>query len=106
MQPHGFEMPPDAQARPIFIIVMIACAIFFVFLFLALMVVGTICSWKIFRKAGYSGAAGLLFLLSLILWPAGEIVVLLMLAFGKWPVLQELNRLKESQKQLQNQPRQ
>jgi hypothetical protein len=98
MQHGGFELPPEAQAGPFIIIALIACAIF-VLLFLALMVVGTICCWKIFKKAGYSGALGLLFLLSLVFWPVGEVVVLLMLAFGKWPVLQELNRLKESQGQ-------
>jgi heme/copper-type cytochrome/quinol oxidase subunit 2 len=98
MQHGGFEMPPEVQNSPVFLIVLISCAIF-VILFLALMVVGTICCWKIFKKAGYSGALGLLFLLSLIIWPVGELVVLFMLAFGKWPVLQELNRLKESQGQ-------
>ena len=98
MQHGGFEMQPDMLSGPIFIIALIACAIF-VLLFLALMIVGTICCWKIFKKAGYSGATGLLFLLSLLFWPLGEVVVLWMLAFGKWPVLQELNRLKESKEQ-------
>jgi len=85
-----------------FVIFFIIGGVVLALLFLALMVVGTVCSWKIFKKAGYSGSVGLLFLLSLILWPLGEVVVLLMLAFGKWPVIEELNRLKGPQ----NQPRQ
>lgn len=38
--------------------------------------------WKIFQKAGFPGALSLLLLLPFVNW-----VVLLWLAFGKWPSL-------------------
>lgn len=67
-----------------------------VVLALAYAIVATVCFWKIFSKAGYSGALGLLYLV-----PFGELIMLLILAFGKWPALQDLARLRQ---QL-NQPR-
>ena len=48
--------------------------------------------WKKFSKAGYSGAMSLLMLV-----PIGNIVVLLILAFGQWPVLRELQAMKHGQ---------
>jgi hypothetical protein len=56
---------------------------------LAAMVFGIIIYWKIFSKAGYSGAMSLLMLV-----PIANIVVLCMLAFGNWPILQELEQLR------------
>jgi uncharacterized YccA/Bax inhibitor family protein len=61
------------------------------------LVIAFICWWKIFSKAGHSGAMGLLILIPVI----GELIMLLILAFGKWPALQDLARLRQ---QL-NQPR-
>ncbi|GLV58435.1 hypothetical protein KDH_52680 [Dictyobacter sp. S3.2.2.5] len=46
--------------------------------------------WKIFSKAGYSGAMSLLMFI-----PIANLVVLCILAFGEWPVLQELNMLRQ-----------
>ena len=63
---------------------------------LAFVIFAIVCWWKIFAKAGYSGALGLLLLV-----PFGELIMLLILAFGKWPALQDLARLRQ---QL-NQPR-
>jgi hypothetical protein len=45
--------------------------------------------WKIFAKAGYAGALSLLMLV-----PAVNIVLLLFLGFGDWPVLKELRALR------------
>ena len=45
--------------------------------------------WKIFAKAGYSGAMGLLMFV-----PIANIIVLCMLAFAEWPILKELNYLR------------
>ncbi|MCX5655317.1 MAG: hypothetical protein NTY65_11775 [Planctomycetota bacterium] len=64
---------------------------------LAILVFVIICWWKIFSKAGYSGALSLLMLV-----PFGELIMLCIMAFGKWPALNELTRLRESL----NQPRQ
>jgi len=45
--------------------------------------------WRIFSRAGYSGAMALLLLL-----PAGELIMLCILAFGRWPTLRDLERLR------------
>lgn len=47
------------------------------------------CWWKIFNKIGSSGALSLLLLV-----PFGKLIVLLIAAFGKWPVLDELRALR------------
>jgi len=46
--------------------------------------------WKIFSKAGYSGALGLLMLV-----PIANLVMVLVLAFGRWPIHEELNHLRQ-----------
>jgi NADH:ubiquinone oxidoreductase subunit 3 (subunit A) len=46
--------------------------------------------WKIFAKAGYSGALGLLMFI-----PIANIVMLCVLAFAEWPIRQELNQLRQ-----------
>ena len=46
--------------------------------------------WKIFSKAGYSGAMSLLMFI-----PIANLVVICMLAFGEWPIYRELNQLRE-----------
>ena len=45
--------------------------------------------WRICSKAGYSGAMGLLMFI-----PIANIIVLCILAFGKWPIYRELERLR------------
>lgn len=45
--------------------------------------------WKIFAKAGYSGALGLLMFV-----PIANLIVLCVLAFGEWPIHKELNYLR------------
>ena len=46
--------------------------------------------WKIFAKAGYSGLMGLLMFIPII-----NIILLLILAFGEWPIHRELRLLRE-----------
>jgi hypothetical protein len=60
------------------------CSLVILFLFLAVFV-----WWKIFAKAGYGGAFGLLMLVPLV-----NLVMILILAFGKWPVLREVEELR------------
>ncbi|MBV8694576.1 MAG: hypothetical protein JO125_05385 [Chloroflexi bacterium] len=62
---------------------------------LALTVFAVIIYWKIFSKAGYSGALGLLMFV-----PIANIVMLCILAFAEWPIYRELNQLRH---QLRNQ---
>jgi len=63
-----------------------------VFLVIALgfLILSIIIWWKIFSKAGYSGALSLLMLIPLV-----NFVMLPVLAFGTWPIHQELAHLKQ-----------
>ncbi len=55
----------------IFVLALVA---FYVFVF-----------WRIFEKAGFSGPLGLL-----VFVPFGELICLLILAFGEWPSLRKV----------------
>lgn len=57
---------------------------------LASIVFAVIIYWRIFSKAGYSGALSLLMFI-----PIANIVMLCILAFGEWPIYQELNALRQ-----------
>ena len=46
--------------------------------------------WRIFSRAGYSGAMGLLMLIPLVNFAA-----LIKLAFSEWPIHKELRRCRE-----------
>ena len=56
---------------------------------LAFAVITIIAYCKIFSKAGYSWAMGLLMLV-----PIANLIVMLVLAFGDWPILKEIRALK------------
>ncbi|MBO0779427.1 MAG: hypothetical protein J2P37_11425 [Ktedonobacteraceae bacterium] len=56
---------------------------------LVALIIGIIAWWKIFSKAGFSGALCLLFFI-----PIANIIVFLYLAFAEWPVHRELNYLR------------
>ncbi len=56
---------------------------------LAVTIFFAIVYWKIFAKAGYSGALGLLMFV-----PIANLIVLCVLAFGEWPIYKELNYLR------------
>lgn len=51
---------------------------------LALLVFSIFLQWKIFSKAGYSGALSLLFLV-----PLGGFILTIWFAFADWPVLKK-----------------
>lgn len=46
--------------------------------------------WKIFKKAGYSGALGILMFVPIL-----NFILLLILAFSKWPVIKQLEMLQQ-----------
>ncbi len=46
--------------------------------------------WRIFAKAGYSGALGLLMFV-----PVANLIVLLVLAFARWPIQKEVDLLRQ-----------
>ncbi|WP_069801409.1 hypothetical protein [Thermogemmatispora onikobensis] len=56
---------------------------------LVIAVFGVLIFWQIFAKAGYSGAWALLMLI-----PLANLIALCVLAFGRWPVQDELERLR------------
>ena len=66
---------------------------------LIVIIFAAIIYWKIFAKAGYSGAMGLLMFV-----PIANIIVLCMLAFGNWPIYKELNYLRQQVAQGQRYP--
>ena len=51
---------------------------------------GIVPFWKIFSKAGYPGALSLLVFVPLV-----NVVMIFFLAFSEWPVLRELNALRQ-----------
>ncbi len=63
----------------------------YLIIMLAMIVFAVIIWWKIFSKAGYSGAMGLLMFV-----PVANLIVLCILAFGEWPILRELNALRQN----------
>ncbi len=57
---------------------------------LIVIVFAIIIYWRIFSKAGYSGALSLLMFI-----PIANIIVICVLAFGNWPIYKELNYLRQ-----------
>ena len=57
---------------------------------LIMIVLAIVVWWRIFSKAGYSGALGLLMFV-----PLANFIVLLVLAFGTWPIEEEVRRLRQ-----------
>src|SRR5947199_7274791 len=64
-------------------------AIFFI-IGIGSLVLSIVIFWRIFSKAGYSGAMSLLLFV-----PIANIIVLCILAFGQWPIYRELNYLRQ-----------
>ena len=46
--------------------------------------------WRIFAKAGYSGARSLWLLV-----PIANVIIIIMFAFAEWPIYRELNQLRQ-----------
>ena len=66
---------------------------------LIVIIFAVIIYWRIFSKAGYSGALSLLLFV-----PIANIIVLCVLAFGNWPIYKELNYLRQQAAQAQRNP--
>jgi energy-coupling factor transporter transmembrane protein EcfT len=77
---------PETAAIIISMIILIAVVIFFALL-MTILVVWSFC--RIFKKAEYSWAWGLLWLV-----PVGNVITPLILAFGDWPIHKEMQKLK------------
>ena len=78
-------------AEPVFVIVL---ALLFAFVFLVVVAIKLLIICKIFSKAGYSWALGLLMLIPIV-----NIIMAFFLAFADWPVQKELRRLRQQQQQ-------
>jgi len=77
------------RAAPVFALMLI---IFVIFIALVVAIITALIYCKIFSKAGYSWALGLLMLV-----PIANIIMPFVLAFGDWPILKELRLLKQQQ---------
>lgn len=62
------------------------------FIWLAMIILSVIIFCKIFSKAGYHWAMGLLMMV-----PIANLIMLCVLAFGQWPIHRELQALKHAQ---------
>jgi len=77
------------QAEPA---VAIAFAFLFAFIVLVILAIKLLICCKIFAKAGYSWALGLLMLIPIV-----NIIMAFFLAFADWPIHKELRSLKQKQ---------
>lgn len=84
MRPVYPPLPPEFPIRILGPMMIVSIAIG-----LAVFILSIIVWWRIFAKAGYSGAMGLLMFV-----PIANVIVLLILAFGRWPIEDELDRLR------------
>jgi hypothetical protein len=80
----GFEHCP-----PVFTVILISFAIL---MGLIVFIIKTLIYCKIFSRAGYCWALGLLMLV-----PIANIIMPFVLAFGDWPIQKELRLLKKQQ---------
>jgi uncharacterized membrane protein YhaH (DUF805 family) len=71
-------------------IVIIVAAVLFLVMFLAMLVITAVVYCKIFHKAGYHWALGLLMLVPIVC-----IIMPFVLAFGQWPIQKELEQLRQ-----------
>ena len=76
---------------PIFLPLLI---MFVIFIALGILIVKALICCRIFAKAGYCWAYGLLMFI-----PIANIIMIFMLAFGEWPIQRQLRRLEQWQRQ-------
>ena len=81
--------PNFQHCPPIFFVIITAFAIL---MGLIILIIKTLIYCKIFSKAGYCWALGLLMLV-----PIANIIMPFVLAFGDWPIQKELRLLKKQQ---------
>ena len=84
------EFGPDFQhCTPMFVAILIA---FGILMGLIVLIIKILIFCKIFSKAGYCWALGLLMFV-----PIANIIMPFVLAFGDWPIQKELRLLKQQQ---------
>jgi hypothetical protein len=87
MEPFSVAVWHSQHVAPVFLMIFIAFGILTSLIVIAIKVL-IFC--KIFSRAGYSWALGLLMLV-----PIANIIMLFVLAFGDWPIQRELRLLKQ-----------
>ena len=93
MEPSFFCIDRAVQMDTILAVLII---LFSILIFLIATAITLLIWCKVFSKAGYSWAFGLLMLV-----PIANIIMAFFLAFADWPVHKELRRLKKQQEQSQ-----
>ncbi|MCX5637048.1 MAG: hypothetical protein NTX52_05055 [Planctomycetota bacterium] len=73
-------------------VIWIVVTVFVLFSLVALLVITAVVYCRIFHKAGYHWALGLLMLVPIVC-----IIMPFVLAFGEWPIHKELQRLRSRQ---------
>jgi hypothetical protein len=82
-----FSHSVHPEIAPLFLVLIIVFASFFGLIVIA---IKTLIFCKIFSKAGYSWALGLLMLV-----PIANIIMPFVLAFADWPIRKELRSMKQ-----------
>jgi len=85
----GSSFQHCSEAAPVFVMIFVALVILTC---LIVAVIKALIFCKIFSKAGYCWALGLLMLV-----PIANIIMPFVLAFGDWPVQKEMRLLKQQQ---------
>jgi hypothetical protein len=80
------EMPPTSDYTNLSTTTLIVSAVISLVIFILAIIIW----WRIFAKAGFSGALGLLMFV-----PLANIIVLLVLAFARWPIQKEVDLLRQ-----------
>lgn len=86
-------MEQFGTVEPVQRLVPVLGILFILFITLISLIVTVLLTWaycKIFSKAGYCWALGLLMLV-----PIANIVMPFILGFGEWPILKELRQLRQ-----------
>ncbi len=83
---------PPENVEVVFVVIPLVFTCFGILLLTAAVILCVVAFCKIFQKAGYNWALGLLMLV-----PIARLVALLYLAFAQWPIEKQLSSLKASQ---------
>lgn len=87
-----FFQNPEEMFAAIGPAIVIIVAIFLLIASVAILIIKAVVYCKIFSKAGYHWALGLLMLV-----PIACIIMPFVLAFGQWPIYKELEQLRRQQ---------
>ena len=88
----GFGGPSGGEMAGEMALVGVGMFLFIAFMVLISLVLTIVIWWKIFSKAGWPGALGLLMLV-----PFVNLIMCFYVAFATWPIQRELEALKRSQ---------